>query len=156
MSYLLDTNVLARSIEANHPMHEGAARCVEILLDQDEMVCVLPQNLIEFWNVCTRPTDKNGLGQTPEVANQHITRFERVFVLLPDTPAIFHEWKRLVSNHTVSGAQVHDARIVAAMNVHGVNHLITFNGGDFRRYERVSIFNPREIVAEHNRQQQQP
>ncbi|CCQ54645.1 hypothetical protein CWATWH0003_3744 [Crocosphaera watsonii WH 0003] len=22
----------------------------------------MPQNLIEFWNVCTRPLDKNGLG----------------------------------------------------------------------------------------------
>jgi predicted nucleic acid-binding protein len=156
MSYLLDTNVLARSIEENHPMHEDAARCVEILLNQDEMVCVLPQNLIEFWNVCTRPADRNGLGQMPEIANQHITRFEQVFVLLPDTPAIFHEWKRLVGNHAVSGAQVHDARIVAAMNVHGVDHLITFNDSDFRRYEKVSIFNPREIVAEYDRQQQQP
>jgi predicted nucleic acid-binding protein len=156
MSYLVDTNVLARSIEANHPMHEDAARGVESLLNHGEIVCVLPQNLIEFWNVCTRPADKNGLGQTPEIASQHITRFEQTFVLLPDTPAIFHEWKRLVSNHAVSGVQVHDARIVAAMKVHGVDHLITFNGSDFRRYQGISILDPREIVSEYDRQQQQP
>ncbi len=156
MSYLLDTNILARSVEANHPMHEGAARSVEILLNRGEIVCVLPQNLIEFWNVCTRPADRNGLGQTPEIASQHITRFEQAFVLLPDTPAIFHEWKRLVINHAVSGAQVHDARIVAAMNVHGVGSLITFNSGDFRRYRGISILSPREIVGEYDRQQQRP
>ncbi len=47
MSYLLDTNVLARSVEANHPMHEDAARSVEILLNRGEIVCVLPQNLYD-------------------------------------------------------------------------------------------------------------
>jgi predicted nucleic acid-binding protein len=31
------------------------------------------------------------------------------------------------------GVQVHDARIVAVMNVHGVTHLLTLNGGDFSR-----------------------
>lgn len=156
MNWLLDTNILARSIEAHHPMHEDAARCVEILINQSEVVCVLPQNLIEFWNVCTRPADRNGLGQTPETALQHIAHFEQMFILLPDTPAIFQEWKRLVSHHTVSGMQVHDAKIVAAMNVHGVDRLITFNGSDFRRYGRISIFDPREVLSVYGGQQQHP
>ena len=153
MSYLLDTNILMRSIEENHPMHTAAARCVEVLLNRGEVVCILPQNIIEFWSVCTRPIDRNGLGQTPEIASQHVTHFEEAFVLLPDTPAIFHEWKRLVINYAVSGAQVHDARIAAALSVHGVDNLITFNVGDFRRYEGISILDPQEIVVEYDQQQ---
>jgi hypothetical protein len=33
----------------------------------------------------------------------------------------------------VIGAKVHDARLVAAMNVHGARRLLTFNAGDFTR-----------------------
>lgn len=59
---------------------------------------------------------------------------ERLFPLLPDTPEIYTEWKQVVANFNVSGVQVHDARLVAAMNVHCVTHILTFNTSDFVRY----------------------
>jgi predicted nucleic acid-binding protein len=34
----------------------------------------------------------------------------------------------------VLGTKVHDARLVAAMNVHGIERILTFNTGDFARY----------------------
>lgn len=40
--------------------------------------------------------------------------------------------------HGVSGKNTHDARIVAAMNVHGVVNLLTFNRDDFKRYSGMS------------------
>ena len=36
--------------------------------------------------------------------------------------------------YRVSGVQVHDARLVAAMIVHDVTHILTFNTQDFTRY----------------------
>jgi hypothetical protein len=36
----------------------------------------------------------------------------------------------------------HDARLVAAMIVHGVTHLLTFNGADFARYSGIRITDP--------------
>jgi len=39
----------------------------------------------------------------------------------------------------VSGVQVHDARLVAAMTVHGVTHILTLNPTDFARYTTVGI-----------------
>ena len=54
--------------------------------------------------------------------------------LLPDTPPLYAEWKRLVVRHGVVGVKVHDARLVAAMSVHGVRRLLTFNAGDLTRY----------------------
>jgi len=45
---------------------------------------------------------------------------KRFFSVLPDTADVFAEWERLVIQHQVSGKKVHDARLVASMNVHGV------------------------------------
>jgi predicted nucleic acid-binding protein len=59
---------------------------------------------------------------------------ERLFPLLPDSAAVYTEWRRLVVSFGVSGIQVHDARIVAAMIVHGVTQILTFNTTDFVRY----------------------
>jgi hypothetical protein len=38
----------------------------------------------------------------------------------------------------VSGIQVHDARMVAAMRVHGIANLLTLNAKDFRRYGGIT------------------
>ena len=45
--------------------------------------------------------------------------------------------------HAVSGVQVHDARLVAAMHVHAVTHLLTLNDRDFTRYPDITAVNPR-------------
>jgi len=49
-----------------------------------------------------------------------VEKIERLLAILPDSPAIYAEWCRLVVKHDVLGVKVHDARLVAAMNVHGV------------------------------------
>jgi hypothetical protein len=55
------------------------------------------------------------------------------FQLLPDTDRVHAEWRRLVVSSSVAGVQVHDARLVAAMMVHGVTRLLTLNDRDFAR-----------------------
>jgi predicted nucleic acid-binding protein len=47
--------------------------------------------------------------------------------LLPDNLAVHQEWRKLLVMSNVSGVQVHDARLVAAMRVHGVGTILTFN-----------------------------
>jgi predicted nucleic acid-binding protein len=42
MSYALDTNVLARSIEASHPRHSTAKLAVEKLIDSGEELVIFP------------------------------------------------------------------------------------------------------------------
>ena len=53
------------------------------------------------------------------------------------------EWRRLVVAYGVSGAQVHDACLAAAMRVHGVTRLLTFNGADFARIPISFLFIPK-------------
>jgi len=44
-----------------------------------------------------------------------------------------------VVDFEVSGVKVHDARIVAAMLVHKISHILTFNTKDFSRYSGICI-----------------
>jgi hypothetical protein len=48
--------------------------------------------------------------------------------------------------HAVSGAQVHDARLVAAMHVHGVRHLLTLNVRDFARHLGITVVHPQTLL----------
>ncbi|HEY3135384.1 MAG TPA: type II toxin-antitoxin system VapC family toxin [Blastocatellia bacterium] len=134
MRYLADTNILLRSAEPSHPMHPDTVAATSHLLKNGEELYVFPQNLIEFWAVATRPASANGLGMTTAQAETELARIKSLFRLLPDTPEIYSEWETLVVRHGVSGKNTHDARIVAAMIVHGMSDLLTFNTGDFKRY----------------------
>jgi hypothetical protein len=44
-------------------------------------------------------------------------RLKALFLLLPDTPAVYPEWERLVTAHQVIGKHAHDASLVAVMTV---------------------------------------
>lgn len=145
MSYLVDTNVLLRSAQPSHHMHVDAARSVGVLLSRGEILHIIPQNLIEYWAVATRPVDANGLGLSVAETAAEVSKLKGIFHLLPDTPAIFPEWEVLVSRHAVKGKEAHDARLVAAMIAHRVPNLLTFNTADFKRYTEVSAVDPRNV-----------
>ena len=142
MSVLIDTNILTRAAQPGHSMHDLALSAVDSLRVGGEELCVVPQNLIEFWAVATRPLSVNGLEMNTIQAEAELTRIKSFFRLLPDTPSIFSEWERLVVQHAVSGKNTHDARLVAAMNIHGITQLLTFNGGDFKRYSGITALSP--------------
>ena len=44
--------------------------------------------------------------------------------------------------HGVSGKKTHDARLVAAMTVHRIDHILTFNTDDFARYTGIQVLHP--------------
>jgi predicted nucleic acid-binding protein len=140
--FLVDTNILLRSAQTDHAMYAEAVGAVAALMEQREELYITPQNLIEFWNVCTRPAQKNGLGRTTLEAAAEILRLKSQFPVVPDVPAIYPEWERLVNFYAVQGVQVHDTKLVAAMRVHGLTHILTFNAKDFTRYQEITAVHP--------------
>ncbi|HEV3256865.1 MAG TPA: PIN domain-containing protein, partial [Gemmataceae bacterium] len=126
MNVLIDTNVLGRLAEPVHPQHPLADDATKALRGRGDSPCVVPQVLYEFWVVATRPAAQNGLGLTAAQAETEISRIEAFFPLLADSGATYAEWRRLVTAHQVIGKSAHDARIVAAMLVHRVTHVLTF------------------------------
>lgn len=147
MSYLVDTNVLLRSVDLTHPMNPDAANAIKTLRGRGEQLHIVPQNLIEFWNVYTRPTERNGLGRSVAETQAEVNRLKLLFPLLLDTEAIYQEWERLVVAYGIRGVNVHDARLVAAMLVHGLTHIVTFNISDFARYSEITVVNPTAISS---------
>jgi predicted nucleic acid-binding protein len=129
-------------------MYGDTARAVNFLLSREDELFVIAQNLIEFWAVATRPIANNGLGLTIARATQELTKFKALFAILPDTADILPEWEQLVVKHQVLGKQVYDARLVAAMRVHNLTHLLTFNIDDFKRFTVITAVNPKNILAE--------
>jgi predicted nucleic acid-binding protein len=146
MSVLVDTNVLLRRTQPTHESHSLAVESVARLLAGGEPVYFTLQNISEFWNVVTRPVANNGLGFSTALALGEVEKIERVLSFLPDPPAIYGEWKRLVVQHEVQGAKVHDTRLVAAMNVHGVRRILTFNTDDFARYG-IEVLHPSSLLS---------
>jgi len=144
VSVLVDTDVLLRQFEPGHTHHHAAVDSTTNLIQSGEPVYVTAQNIAEFWASATRTPAQNGLGLTVAVAVSAVDHIERVFTLLPDHPAIYDHWKRLVATHGVIGSQVYDARLVAAMTVHGVRRILTFNTGDFTRYG-IEVIHPSAV-----------
>jgi predicted nucleic acid-binding protein len=132
--YLVDTNVLLRSVEVGHPMRAVARQALQRLTTAGARLFVAPQNLIEFWVVATRPLSAKGLGLTPAQAAVEVVNFKTAFQMLPDTSAIFTHWERIAATYSVQGKRAHDARLVAVMKVHGIGQILTFNISDFRPY----------------------
>jgi predicted nucleic acid-binding protein len=146
MDVLTDTNILVRGVHRKAAKHREVLRALPILRSRGDRVCVVPQNLYEFWAVATRPLDSNGLGLTPFQADRITSRIEELCAVLRDPRELYDEWRRLIVAHAISGKKAHDARLAAAMNLHGIKHILTLNPGDFGRYPGISIIEPRVLA----------
>ncbi|GMU22793.1 MAG: hypothetical protein AMXMBFR13_28770 [Phycisphaerae bacterium] len=146
MRTLLDTNVLTRLAQTNHPQHPAAVGAVKLLLERRERLCIVPQNLYEFWAVATRPWGENGLGITVPEAQAEVIRIKHHFDLIRNERGILEEWERLVNLYDVKGKTAHDARLVAAMRRHGLTRLLTFNASHFARFDGIEVLTPEHVL----------
>ncbi len=144
-SCLVDTNILLRLAETNSPMNAIARRSVVTLKQQGLELHIAPQNIIEFWVVATRPISSNGLGLTVEDAIRETQRLKVLFTLLDDRLELFSTWENLVQKYQVLGKQAHDARLVAAMAIHEISHILTFNIQDFQRFVEIIVIDPNAV-----------
>lgn len=157
MQVLADTNILLRRIHRLHPQHQQAREAITRIVAGGDVICVTTQNLIECWTVCTRPIESNGLGLLPAHAIRVLSRLESATLLLrEDATETYAEWRKLVTSHNVSGKKSHDARLVAAMKLHGVSHVLTFNVDDFSRFAGIHVIHPNSLFGTSKPESTQP
>jgi predicted nucleic acid-binding protein len=144
MAVLVDTNILLRLLQPHHPHCFMAERAISVLHGRNEVLTISARNLVEFWAAVTRPVAENGLGFTIEQAAEEVSALKRLFVLSPEAP-LLREWERIVTSYHVSGKNTHDARLVAAMIVHGISGILTFNVPDFTRYTEITVIDPKAL-----------
>jgi hypothetical protein len=101
--YLVDTNILIRWVQPGAPDFELVGRAIQHLEDSRDIPCYTSQNLGEFWNVLTRPADRNGYGFGLDAVLARTQQVEAKFRLLPDDLAVHQTWRKLLVTHRVSG-----------------------------------------------------
>ncbi len=141
-SCLVDTNILLRVSRRSDPQHKLVDTALARLVGQGTALHYTHQNIAELWHAMTRPVARNGLGLSASDAEREVRTIEAGMSLLPDSEAVYWEWRRIVAQYGVLGVQVHDARLAAAMYVHGVNQILTLNVGDFSRFSGLTAVHP--------------
>jgi predicted nucleic acid-binding protein len=146
MLVLVDSGILLRLLEPSDPQHAAIRSAVRVLRRRGDTLVTAAQDAAEFWNVCTRPVSaRGGYGLSIADADRRLRVIERLFQVLPDNPAAYQVWRRLIVAHAVQCVQVHDARLVARMQVNGITHVLTLNGSDFTRYPAIVPIAPTSL-----------
>ena len=146
MRILLDTNVLLRLGDSGRDLHVSSVEAVTWLSSNGYEIVLVPQLIYEYWVVATRPTENNGLGMHPEQVDQVISQWLTLFPILLDERGVFKSWRELVTRYDVKGKVAHDARLVAAMERHAVNYLLTCNRADFLRFASITAITPENVL----------
>jgi predicted nucleic acid-binding protein len=147
MRILLDTNVLLRMGDHIHPMNKRTCDATALLQTQGHELVLTPQILYEYWVAATRPVENNGLGLSVSIANNDISLWLKILPLLTESNNLFERWRELVTAYEVRGKNAHDARIVAAMQHHGITALLTYNQADFLRFSTIKAITPNEVLS---------
>jgi predicted nucleic acid-binding protein len=148
MVILLDTGILLRLVDRGNPLHSSIRAAVRVFKARGDTVAMAAQNVAEFWNVCTRPASaRGGLGLSATETNQRLRLLERIVSILPESASAYPIWRKLVVSVGVIGVQVHDTRLGALMQVHGVTHVLTLNTADFARFVGITALDPNALIS---------
>jgi predicted nucleic acid-binding protein len=145
MACLLDTGVHLRAFDTTAPEYRPIRHALGTLWSRQERLIVGVQNLAEFWNVSTRPVDKNGYGLSADRTAKRLALIERICEVVTEDDHSYQIWKGLLNAQSVTGVAVHDARLVSVMLARGIGTIVTLNARDFRRYTGIIAVTPDKV-----------
>jgi predicted nucleic acid-binding protein len=134
-----DTNIILRAYHDVFPQHLAVKATFDRLLADDSDLWISRQVIREYLVQVTHPrTFVTPL--TSDQAVQHISNILQTCQVVDETSATTSMLLTLLRDYSVSGKQVHDANIVAAVLANGIDTLLTLNTADFKRYEdRITL-----------------
>lgn len=150
MAYLLDTGILLRLVDETDQQHVIVVDAVDVLIKRRDDLFITTQNIAEYWNVAMRPKANNGLElPTANALRLFDDSIAPICAVIAESASLPHEFKRLLFQYNVVGKQVHDARLVAMMLTWQIDHVLTLNERNFKRYvpEGIVVLSPATITA---------
>ena len=135
----VDTNVLLAATDTDREHHPDAATFLSAAFDGTWRAFASAQIFREYLVVATRPTEKNGLGLSPVSATQNVRAFQQLIQILPEERDSHERLIALVRQHGLKGKRIHDANLVAVMEIHGLRQLKTYNPQDFRPFGQITL-----------------
>jgi len=129
----IDTNILLRYQIRNFPECPLVKQAVDKLFQEGHRIWISRQVLREFSGVCTRPQKFMNPISSAVIA-QRIEAFMPMFDIADETSATSQAFLWLMKQFPIGGKQVHDANIVATMQVYRIPKLFTLNIADFKRF----------------------
>lgn len=130
----LDTNILVRANVAEAPLHTEALAAIKRLRQHGDTLWISRQVLREYTATLTRPQSFTAPRPVATII-ERVRYFEAHFWIADDTSLVTEKLLELLQAIPVGGKQIHDANIVATMQVHSIEHLLTLNTADFVRFE---------------------
>lgn len=142
----LDTNILLRYNVVETPEHQQVRLAVERLIQSGAVLWISRQVIREFCSVLTRPQTFQKL-LTPKQAAARVHTLIPYFQVADENVEVTSRFLELLESFSIGGKQVHDANIVATMQVYRIPRLITLNVADFRRFSgQITIHSPNEVL----------
>lgn len=140
LTILVDNGVLLRAFDQSSPVQKTIFRALRKYWNQGDRFVTSHQN------VATRPASaRGGFGLSVDETLKRVATIEKLGMVVPFTNACYSEWRRLLIAHAITGVSVHDARLVATMKTHGIQHLLTLNDSDFQRYSGITVLTPDSV-----------
>jgi toxin-antitoxin system PIN domain toxin len=138
----VDTNILVFAHREDSPFHEAAAKRVTELAEGPAVWAVPWPCVHEFLAIVTHPRIYAPPTPLPRALEQVDAWLESpTLALLTESPAHWPTLRTLLVSGRIAGARVHDARIAALCQQHGVRELWSADR-DFSRFPNLVVVNP--------------
>jgi predicted nucleic acid-binding protein len=143
----LDTNIVLRNAVSTDPQSGLVQSALARLLSIGWQPVLIPQTLVEFWAVATRSSAHNGLGLPVSEARRVVDAARKAYPLLAYPETTVGTWLSTCVAQGVLGKQTHDAHLAVAYLEGGVDHLLTLNTSDFKRFPGLTCVTPYEVLS---------
>lgn len=136
---LLDSNVLVYAHNEDSLLHSQALKLITGIIKGEIFGILSSQNLLEFYSIIT---DKRRLTNpiTPKLAielvNQYLSSPFGIIYPNLNTNKIMVE---LLKKNQVKDGQIFDVFLIATMLSNNINHIITANIKDFKKFAGISV-----------------
>lgn len=138
----VDTNILVYAHREESPWHDSAMARVTELAEAKSPWAIPWPCIHEFLAIVTHPRIYSPPTPLAKAIDQVEAWFESPsLVLLAETEGYWPELRSALAQGRIIGPQVHDARVAAICQDHGVRELWTVDR-DFGRFPELNVRNP--------------